>query len=159
MLNRRHVADRGIFHVKVVLADEDHRQLPYRREVQSLVEGADIGGAVAEEADRHVAVALVLRAQRRSAGDRQMRADDGIGAEHAVFGGGEMHGAALAAHEAVVALHQLAQHLLEKFKASWKAPILVVPSPKKQTVTSPSPLYCARNAAPQAIGKCAPMMA
>src|SRR5262245_45404940 len=43
-----------------------------------------------------------------------MRADDGVGAEHAVLGGGEMHGAALAAHEAVVALHQLAQHLLDR---------------------------------------------
>jgi hypothetical protein len=37
--------------------------------------------------------------------------------------------------------------------------MLVVPSPKKQTVTSLSPLYCARRAAPQAIGRCAPMIA
>src|SRR5262249_37890758 len=29
MLDRRHLADRGIFHIEVVLADEDHRQLPY----------------------------------------------------------------------------------------------------------------------------------
>jgi hypothetical protein len=50
-------------------------------------------------------------------------------------------------------------HTAAKFKASWKAPILVVPSPKKQTETSLSPLYCARQAAPQAIGRCAPMMA
>src|ERR1700684_3026454 len=39
-----------------------------------------------------------------------------------------------------------------KFSASWKAPILVVPSPKKQTETSLSPLYWARQAAPQVIG-------
>ena len=35
--------------------------------------------------------------------------------------------------------------------------MLVVPSPKKQTETSFWPLYCARQAAPQAIGRCAPM--
>src|ERR1039457_4351194 len=46
-----------------------------------------------------------------------------------------------------------------KLSASWKAPILVVPSPKKQTDTSLAPLYCARHAAPHAMGRCAPMMA
>ena len=46
-----------------------------------------------------------------------------------------------------------------KFNASWNAPILVVPSPKKHTVTSSWPLYWARSAAPQAIGRCAPMIA
>ncbi len=46
-----------------------------------------------------------------------MRADDGVGAEHAVLDGGEMHGAALAAHQAIVALHQLAQHLLDRHAA------------------------------------------
>src|SRR3989475_820287 len=40
-----------------------------------------------------------------------------------------------------------------------EAPMLHVPSPKKHTDTSLSPLYCARQAAPHAIGRCAPMMA
>src|SRR3974377_1429891 len=44
-------------------------------------------------------------------------------------------------------------HTAAKLSASWKAPILVVPSPKKQTETSSWPLYCARSAAPQAIGR------
>jgi hypothetical protein len=91
MLDRRHLADRRIFHIEIVLADEDHRQLPHCGEIQRLVEGADIGRAVAEEAYRHVAVALVLRAQSRAAGNRQMRADDGVRTEHAMLGGGEMH--------------------------------------------------------------------
>src|SRR5262249_57341255 len=42
---------------------------------------------------------------------------DGVGAEYAVLGGGEMHGTALAAHEAVVALHQLAQDFLDRHAA------------------------------------------
>ena len=117
MLDRGHLADRRVFHVEIVLADEDHRQLPDRGEIQRLVEGADIGGAVAEEADRDVLGALVLRAPGGAAGDRQMRADDGVGAHHAVLDRGQMHRAALAAHQAVVALHQLAQHLLDRHAA------------------------------------------
>ncbi len=46
-----------------------------------------------------------------------MRPDDGVGAHHAVLDRGQMHGAALAAHEAVVALHQLAEHLLDRHAA------------------------------------------
>ena len=117
MRHRGDVGDRRVFHVEIVLADEDHRQLPHRREIQRLVKRADIGGAVAEEADRDVLVAFVLRAPGGAAGDREMRADDGIGAHHAVLFRGEMHGTALAAHQSVVALHQLAQHLLDRHAA------------------------------------------
>jgi hypothetical protein len=112
--HRRHVTNRRVFHVEIVLTDEHHRQLPDGREVQRLVEGADVRRAIAEEADRDVLVALVLRAPGSAAGDRQMRADDGVGAHHAMFGGGEVHRAALAAHQAVVALHQFAEHFFDR---------------------------------------------
>ena len=98
MLHRRHVADRRVLHVEIVLADEDDRQLPDRREIERLVERADIGGAVAEETDRDVLFAEILRAPRRAAGNRQVRADDRVGAHHAVLDRGQMHRAALAAH-------------------------------------------------------------
>ena len=117
MLHRGDIADRRVFHVEIVLADEDHRQLPHRGEIQRFVEGADIGGAVAEEADRNVLLALVLRAPGGAAGDRQMRADDRVGAHDAVVDRGQMHRAAFAAHQAVVALHQLAQHLFDRHAA------------------------------------------
>src|SRR5258708_140681 len=52
---RRYRADRRVLHVQVVLADEQHRQGPDGRDVERLVEGADIGGAVAEEGDGHLA--------------------------------------------------------------------------------------------------------
>ncbi len=42
-----------------------------------------------------------------------MRTDDGVGAHHAVLFRSQMHGAALAAHQPVVALHQFAEHLLD----------------------------------------------
>ena len=117
MRHGRHLADRRVFHVEIVLADEDDRQFPDHREIQRLVESADIGGAVAEEADRHIARAEILRPPGGAAGDRQMRADDGVGAHHAMLDRGQMHRAALAAHQAVVAQHQLAQHLLHRHAA------------------------------------------
>jgi hypothetical protein len=43
--------------------------------------------------------------------------------------------------------------------ASWKAPMLVVPSPKKATATWRVPRYWADQAAPMAMGMCAPTMA
>src|SRR5215472_5948345 len=57
--HRGHRADRGVLHVLVVLADEDHRQLPHGGQVERLVEGADVGGAVTEEADRDLTGAAV----------------------------------------------------------------------------------------------------
>ena len=78
------------------------------------MECADIGGAVAEEAHGDFLGAFVLRLPGGAAGDRQMRADDGVGAHDAVLFRGQVHGAALAAHQAIVALHQLAQHLLDR---------------------------------------------
>src|SRR5579883_2984501 len=107
MRNRGDVGDRRIFHVEIVLADEDNRKLPHRSEVQRLVEGSDIGRAVAKKADRYILLALVLRPPGSPAGNRQMRPDDRIGAHYAAFDGSQVHGATLAAHETVVALHQL----------------------------------------------------
>ena len=40
-------------------------------------------------------------------------------------------------------------HTAARLSASWNAPMFVVPSPKKQTETSLSHLYWARQAAPQ----------
>ena len=109
MLNRGDGPDRRVFHVKVVFADEDHRQLPDRGQVQGLVKRADVGGAVAEEADGHPAVLLVLGRPGRARGDGQMRPDDGVAAHHAVFDAGEVHGTTLAAEKPARASHQLAE--------------------------------------------------
>ncbi len=126
MRHGRDVADRRIFHIEIVLAHEDHRQLPHRGEIERLVEGADVGGAVAEEAHRHVLLTLVLRAPRGAAGDRQMRADDGVGAHDAVIDRGQVHRAALAAHQAIVALHQFAQNLLDRHAASERVGVAAI---------------------------------
>jgi hypothetical protein len=78
-----------------------------------IAEGADVGRAVAEETHRYVLVAPVLRAPRRATGDRQMRTDDRVGTHDAVLHGGQVHRTALAAHQPVIARHQLPEHLLK----------------------------------------------
>jgi len=50
-------------------------------------------------------------------------------------------------------------HTTAMFSASWNAPMFVAPSPKKHTATCPVPSSCAAQAAPSAIGMCAPTIA
>ncbi len=76
--NRSHVADGRVFHIEIVFADEYHRKFPHRGEIERFMERTDIRRAVAEEADRDVLVAFVLRAPRSTARDGKMRTDDGI---------------------------------------------------------------------------------
>ncbi len=81
----------GVLAVLVVLADEHDRQRPHRRQVERLVERADVGRPVAEVGDRDLAVALELRRQAEPDGDRHAGADD-AGAQHeAVRGVGDVH--------------------------------------------------------------------
>ncbi len=108
-VDRRGEVLRGVLAVEVVLAQEDHRERPDRRHVQRLVKRPDVRRAVAEEAQRHPAVAQVLRRERRPEGDRQMRAHD---RERPVCADGdvrEVHRAALAAAQAVRLAHDLSE--------------------------------------------------
>ena len=98
MFDRRHLTDWRILHVEIVLAHEDDGQLPDCGEVKRLVKRADIRRAIAEETNRHVLLAEILRAPSGPAGNRQMCADDRIGAKDVVLDRGQMHRAALAAH-------------------------------------------------------------
>ena len=51
------------------------------------------------------------------------------------------------------------RHTAARLTASWKAPMFVVPSPKKQTVIPPSPRIRLAQAMPTAVGMCPPTMA
>src|SRR5213078_4805193 len=66
------IGDRGVLHVQVVLADEDDRQPEHRGVVERLVERADVGGAVAEEADGDLPRAAVLGRPGGAVGDGQV---------------------------------------------------------------------------------------
>ena len=112
--HRGHRRDRRVLHVAVVLADEHHGQLPHRGEVERLVEGADVGGAVAEERDRDLRRTAELRRPGGAVGHRQVGADDRVGPEHPVVGAGQVHGAALGLADAGGLLHQLGQAALRR---------------------------------------------
>ena len=64
--HRGHRSDRGVLHVQVVLADEEHRELPHRCQVERLVERADVGGSVSEEGHRDLIGAAQHRGPRRT---------------------------------------------------------------------------------------------
>src|SRR5207237_4552963 len=98
----------SVFQVDIDVAGRDGRQRPDGSKVERLMEGANIGRAVTEEAYRNVLCALVLRAPGSATRDRKMRTDDGIRTHDPVVDRCQMHRAAFTAHQAIVALHQFA---------------------------------------------------
>ena len=99
--------------VLVVLADEDHRQLPHRRQVERFVEDALVGGAVAEEGDRHLVRPLQLGGEAGAGGERHGRAHDAVRAHDVELHVGDVHGAAEALAIAGLAAHQLRHHAVD----------------------------------------------
>ena len=91
----------------VVLADEDDRQRPRRREVHRLVRRALGGGAVAEERDHGLAGAAHLRGERGARRVRQAGADDPVAAEDLQRQVGDVHRAA----EPLAVARLLPEHL------------------------------------------------
>ena len=70
--HRGDALDRGVFHVLVVLAHEDHRRLPHRGQADPLVERTNVGGAVAEKTDGDLARAAILGRPGSTEGNRQV---------------------------------------------------------------------------------------
>ena len=89
--------DGGAHAVAVVLADVDDRQLPLRRHVERLVEGALVRRGVAEEAHRDAVFVAVLRRRRPCpAASGNLPADDAVAAVEVVLDVEDVHRAALA---------------------------------------------------------------
>ena len=112
LLERRRVLGGGRreLGVAVVLAEEDHRHLPYGGEVHGFVERALRRRAVTEEGHRDAAVRPELRRRRRAHGDGQARGDDAVRPEDPELRVGDVHGAPAAAVRALVLPHQLGEH-------------------------------------------------
>ncbi len=108
----RRVVDAGELAVEVVLADEQDRQLPDLGDIHRLVEGADIGRAVAEEGRRELAAAIELGRDAGADRNRQAAADDAEGADQALVDVGEVHRAADAAADTRCAAEQLGERRL-----------------------------------------------
>ncbi len=113
LLHRRGLPVGGVERVLVVLAEEDHRQLPHRGDVEGLVEEPLVLGTVPEERDHHpVGLPQALR-QRGAGAQGQRGADDAVGAQDAQGQVGDVHGAAQAPAIAGLAAHQLGHHALQ----------------------------------------------
>ena len=80
----------------VEFAHIHHRQVIGGGDVESFVEHALMGGAIAEEGQRDSAVFLVLGAERGAGGQRDARTHDAVGAQDTQVGVSDVHGAALA---------------------------------------------------------------
>src|SRR5215467_2348523 len=96
--------------VAVVLADEDHGQLPEGGEVERLVELALGHRAVSEVAEHDLVAALVLDGETRSGGQGQVRAHDTVAAQEVDALVEEVHRAALALGKSVPAAEELGHH-------------------------------------------------
>lgn len=70
--------------IEIVLADDQHRQMPQRGEVQAFVEFAFIDRTLTEEAGRRRVTALHVIAERRADRQRQTAADNGIATNEAL---------------------------------------------------------------------------
>ncbi len=87
--------------VMVVLADEHRRHQPQLREVESLVEGADVRRAVAEVRDSDPRLAAHLEGERRTGDHRQAPAHDGVRSEIAALHVVQVHRPAVTARHAL----------------------------------------------------------
>src|SRR5256885_8114630 len=101
MLDGGDGCNRRVFHVLVVLAHENHRKLPDDGEVERLVEGPDVGRAVAEETDGDLSRLTNLCGPGGAGGDGQVSPDDRIRSHGAASDVGQMHRPALAMQHAV----------------------------------------------------------
>src|SRR5262245_5938572 len=98
---RQRALDRGAHGVAVVLAQEDHWQLPEGGEIHGFVKLPLRYRAVAEVADDDLVTALILDGEAHAHRDRQVRADDGVTAEEVDALVEEVHRAAFAAREPI----------------------------------------------------------
>src|SRR5690606_6540371 len=83
---------RGRHAVAVVLAHENHRQLPDRCHVQRFVERALIVGSVTEEGDDHLSGLHLLGGEGCTHCDRNATRNDAVGPEIAFGNVGYVHG-------------------------------------------------------------------
>ena len=105
--------ERRLHRIEVVFAEEDHRQLLQRREVEAFGRHTFFGRRVAEEHHDDAIVLLHLCRERRAGCDRNGAPDDGRGARHADRLVDEVHRAAAGADAAVDPAMHLAQHSSE----------------------------------------------
>ena len=104
------VTDAGALAILVVLEHKDRRKLQHDGHVHRLEGGALVGCAIAREAHRDRAGVQRLGGQCGADHQGRAAADNAVGAEHPLIEIGDVHRAALAAAEPVLARKELAHH-------------------------------------------------
>ena len=108
----RHRPEGGGRRIEVVFANEHHRGVLHRGEIQRLVEIAMVAAAIAKKGDADVVAALLARRHTGAGGVADAGGDDAVGAEQANRAIIEMHRAAAAAADAVDLAEQLGHDAL-----------------------------------------------
>ena len=103
-----------VFVIEVVFANVDDRQLPKRRHVHHFIEQSLAESAVPEETDRHLSRGQPLGRERCACGDSRTSADDGICAQIARVGVGNVHRSAFAFAIAGFFAEQLGEHPVQR---------------------------------------------
>ena len=120
------VGERHFGRELVVLADEQHRQLPDAGHVKPFVEGAVVDGAVAEEGDGHLIGLHQLETVSGAGGLQDARTDDAARAHHADFGGEQVHAAAAPLRTAGRAAEQFGEQLAGRNTLGQRMPVSAV---------------------------------
>jgi hypothetical protein len=112
----------------VVLADEDQRQLPERRQVDRLVEITGLHRAVAEEDDGDDVAAADPIGKGGAERQRDVAADHAGGPHQPMLGVDDVHRAAEPVAEPLVAAHQLGQQTIEGGALGDRVSVRAVPA-------------------------------
>ena len=104
--------DRRAHAIAVVDAKPHDRQLENLREVERLVEGADVGGAIAEHAEDHIFGLAIPDSPATTGGERKVAADDPVAAHEAQPGVEHVHRSAATVRGARLFSEELGHHRL-----------------------------------------------
>src|SRR6266481_4786309 len=96
--------------VTIVLDDEDHRELPQLRHIETLIDLSLIRRAVAEIGQTDKIIAAIAIGESKASAERHLRADNAVAAEEVLLLAEHVHGAALALGIAAMASGQFGHH-------------------------------------------------
>ena len=112
--------------VEIVLADEQHRQAPQRREIQALVKLALRDRAFAEEAGGHDVLAAHAVGERQPDRERQAAAHDSVAAVEIGRAIEQVHRAAAPAAAALLLAVHFGEHGGHRYAAHERVPVLAI---------------------------------
>src|SRR5258706_2227295 len=123
---RRRPRHRCAHRVTVVLDDEDDRELPQLRHVETLIDLSLVRCAVAEIGQADKIVAAIAVGESKAGAERHLCGDNAMAAEEILLLAEHVHGAALALGVAAVASGQFGHHTFGFHSGSQHMPVVAV---------------------------------